>query len=132
MYVIKYIKDMKTSKPLVFKQFSSIVDNHTLFIDEKTQVNNENINLFLAMEIYDLSKTLKFNETARKALAVATLYDDMDCTTFQTISAEIIGTLVKLFIETLKSVYSNIDELYDKKVNDFVNFLQTTVKEIYN
>lgn len=132
MYVIKYIKDMKTSKPLVFKQFSSIVDNHISFIDEKTQVNNENINLFLTMEIYDLSKTLKFNETARKALAVATLYDDMDCTAFQTISAEIIGTLVKLFIETLKSVYSNIDELYDKKVNDFVNFLQTTVEEIYN
>lgn len=123
---------MKTIKPLVFKQFSSIVDNHTLFIDEKTQSFSENINLFLAMEIYDLSKTLKFNETARKALAVATLYDTTDCTVFQTISAEINIALVKMFIETLKSVYANIDELYDEKVNDFVNFLQTTVEEIYN
>lgn len=123
---------MKTNKPLVFKQFSSIVDNHTLFIDEKTQSFNENINLFLAMEIYDLSKTLKFNETARKALAVATLYDTADCTVFQSISAEINIALVKMFIETLKSVYANIDELYDEKVNDFVNFLQTTVEEIYN
>ena len=123
---------MKTNKPLVFKQFSSIVDNHILFIDEKTQTNNENINLFLAMEIYDLSKTLKFNETARKALAVATLYDTDDCTVFQSISAEINIALVKLFIETLKTVYANIDELYDKKVNEFVNFLQTTVEEIYN
>lgn len=123
---------MKIINPLVFKQFSSIVDNHTLFIDEKTQTDNKNINLFLSMEIYDLSKILKFNETARKALAVAILYDTEDCTVFQTHSAEIIGSLIKMFIETLKSVYSNIDELYDKKVNDFVNFLQTTVKEIYN
>lgn len=123
---------MKTNKPLVFKQFSSIVDNHILFIDEKTQSFNENINLFLAMEIYDLSKTLKFNETARKALAVATLYDTADCTVFQMYSAEIISSLVRLFIETLKSVYSNIDELYDKKVNEFVNFLQTAIEEIYN
>lgn len=123
---------MKTIKPLVFKQFSSIVDSHISFIDEKTQIHNENINLFLAMEIYDLSKTFKFNETSRKALAVATLYDTDDCTAFQIISDEIIGALVKLFIKTLKSVYSNIDDLYDKKVNDFVNFLQATVEEIYN
>jgi hypothetical protein len=123
---------MKTNKPLVFKQFSSIVDNHMSFIDEKTQSFNENINLFLAMEIYDLSKTLKFNETARKALSVATLYDTVDCTVFQTISAEINSALVKMFIDTLKSVYANIDELYDEKVNEFVNFLQTTVDEIYN
>ena len=123
---------MKTIKPLVFKQFSSIVDNHMMFIDEKTQNNNENVNLFIAMEIYDLSKTFKFNETARKALAVATLYDTEDCTTFQIISDEIISALVRLFIETLKSVYSNIDELYDKKVNEFVDFLQTIVNEIYN
>lgn len=123
---------MKTNKPLVFKQFSSIVDNHMSFIDEKTQSFNENINLFLAMEIYDLSKTLKFNETARKALSVATLYDTADCTVFQTFSTEINSALVKMFIDTLKSVYANIDELYDEKVNEFVNFLQTTVDEIYN
>lgn len=132
MYVITNMETMKTIKPLVFKQFSSIIDNHSSFIDEKTQTHNENMNLFLAMEIYDLSKTLKFNETARKALAVAILYDTEDCTAFQTISAELIGTMVKLFVETLKSVYSNIDELYDKKVNEFVNFLETTVEEIYN
>jgi glutathionyl-hydroquinone reductase len=102
------------------------------FIDEKTQTDNKNINLFLSMEIYDLSKILKFNETARKALAVAILYDTEDCTVFQMHSAEIISSLVRLFVETLKSVYANIDELYDKKVNDFVNFLQTTVDEIYN
>jgi hypothetical protein len=84
------------------------------------------------MEIYDLSKILKFNETARKALAVAILYDTEDCTAFQMHSAEIISSLVRLFIETLKSVYANIDELYDEKVNEFVNFLQTTVDEIYN
>ena len=123
---------MKTIKPLVFKQLSLIVDNHISFIDEKTQIHNENINLLLAMEIYDLSKTLKFNETARKALAVATLYDDENCSSFQIISDEIIGALVKMFVETLKSVYSDIDDLYDKKVNDFINFLQTTVEEIYN
>lgn len=123
---------MKTIKPLVFKQFSLIVDNHISFIDEKTRIHNENINLFLAMEIHDLSKTFKFNETARKALAVATLYDDENCSSFQIISDEIIGALVKMFVETLKSVYSDIDDLYDKKVNDFINFLQTTVEEIYN
>jgi hypothetical protein len=123
---------MKTINPLVFKQFSSIVDNHMSFIDEKTQTDNKNINLFLSMEIYDLSKILKFNETARKALAVAILYDTEDCTAFQMHSAEIISSLVRLFIETLKSVYANIDELYDEKVNEFVNFLQTTVDEIYN
>ena len=122
---------MKTIKPLVFKQFSSIIDNHASFIDEKTQIHNENMNLFLVMEIYDLSKTLKFNETARKALAVATLYDTDDCTAFQIISDEIIGALVKMFVETLKSVYSSIDEFYTKKVTEFVYFLQTIVEEIY-
>ena len=67
-----------------------------------------------------------------EALAVATLYDDENCSSFKIISDEIIGELVKMFVETLKSVYSDIDDLYDKKVNDFINFLQTTVEEIYN